>query len=185
MVLKKAFPLVAVGENSFSIANLLNKANDRIFTRIIWVATSGKQMDLHCKALVHVLSPGEKISIDQNKLFVEIWNNSNVVHSFSFALCIQILKVQGKKISIQLTTALSQSPIIDVEFSKIEEIISSISTPSAEVLFHNIVRVGRVPKNLSARSFAGVATIAASCIVTGVTTFGLLWYWRRKKCLVF
>eukprot|EP00796_Vickermania_ingenoplastis_P008531 gene8531-5978_t len=143
MVLKKAFPLLLISQQSSLVADLLEHANTQVFTRIVWliVGDFDENLKKETKALLQKLTIDDTIHIDQTKMTVEVWNSSRLISNYSFALCIQILSITEDKLCAVFYTTQSKAKRVCISFTCLAAVLSEVHYPSSEIILQDILRL--------------------------------------------
>lgn len=169
MVFKKAFPLILISYSDEPLDHLLSTINEKLFTRVVWISTTkSKPINTsHINALSVQTEEGDEVSIDRSKLAVEVWNNNKIINGFSFALCIEILNIVKKSVTIRISCALNQSDIFDINYYTLKDILAADRPPNFEVIFSEIYH-SRSCKISSCKPFFPRLQAGALCIALTV-----------------
>lgn len=182
MVFKKAFPLVVVSPKCDAIDRLLNSANNKLFTRIVWIQKDETERQIpdesNANIIIYKVSYRMTCTIDQEKRVVELWNETDLVIGFSFALCIEVLKIKKENLWIQVTTASRKSTVIQAKLNNLIGILLSVELPSAESILKEIERI-EVVESLPK---ASKRWLGKSCAIFFIGTTLLAFHlWRKSS----
>ncbi|CAD2218468.1 hypothetical protein ADEAN_000595700 [Angomonas deanei] len=152
MKLKKAFPLVFINLSNIRLETALLPQLDKVldpgvFTRWVWIYGSRIDPSINLEVIfgsfqdqfkcnpndlvLYVAPEGAKAEVDSVTKFVNVMTKekTEVVQSFQYAICFEILDIEGGLMHITATSSLG-SKTVKISLGDLRKVLTSLSSKS-------------------------------------------------------